>query len=61
MGKKNRTKAKIIVAAIAAVIAAGGFAMCLIFGNDGKNAPGSNVVLDVFEQSLLHHGKRSRY
>ncbi len=27
MGKKNRTKAKIIVAVIAAVIAAGGFVM----------------------------------
>ena len=50
MGKKNRTKVKIIVAVIAAVIAAGGFVMYLIFGNDGKNAPGSNVVLDVFEQ-----------
>ena len=56
MGKKNRTKAKIIVAAIAAVIAAGGFAMCLIFGNDGKNAPGSNVVLDVFEQDSFKPG-----
>ena len=56
MGKKNRTKAKIIVAVIAAVIAAGGFVMYLIFGNDGKNAPGSNVVLDVFEQDSFKPG-----
>lgn len=56
MGKKNRTKAKIIVAVIAAVIAAGGFAMCLIFGNDGKNASGSSVVLDVFEQDSFKPG-----
>ena len=56
MGKKNRTKAKIIVAVIGAVIAAGGFAMCFIFGNDGKNAPGSNVVLDVFEQDSFKPG-----
>ena len=56
MGKKNRTKAKIIVAVIAAVIAAGGFAICFIFGNDGKNAPGSNVVLDVFEQDSFKPG-----
>ncbi len=56
MGKKNRTKAKIIAAVIGAVIAAGGFAMCFIFGNDGKNAPGSNVVLDVFEQDSFKPG-----
>lgn len=56
MGKKNRTKAKIIVAVIAAVIAFGGFAMCLLFGNDGKNAPGSSVVLDVFEQDSFKPG-----
>ena len=56
MGKKNRTKAKIIVAVIGAVIAAGGFAMCFIFGNDGKNAPGSNNVLDVFEQDSFKPG-----
>lgn len=56
MGKKNRTKAKIIVAVIAAVIAAGGFAMCLLFGNDGKNAPGSSVVLDVFEHDSFKPG-----
>lgn len=56
MGKKNRTKAKIIVAVIGAVIAAGGFAMCFIFGNNGKNAPGSNVVLDVFEQDSFKPG-----
>ena len=56
MGKKNKAKAKIIVAVIAAVIAAGGFAMCLIFGNDGKNASGSSVVLDVFEQDSFKPG-----
>ena len=56
MGKKNGTKAKIIVAVIAAVIAACGFAMCLIFGNDDKNTPGSNVVLDVFEQDSFKPG-----
>ncbi len=56
MGKKNRTKAKIIAAVIGAVIAAGGFAICFIFGNDGKNAPGSNVVLDVFEQDSFKPG-----
>lgn len=56
MGKKNRTKAKIIVASIAAVVAISGFVMSFIFGNDGNSAPGTDNILDVFEKDSFKPG-----
>lgn len=56
MEKRKRTKAKIVVAVIAAVIAVAGFAMCFIFGKDGKAASNTNVVLDVFEEDSFKAG-----
>jgi len=56
MGKKNRTKTKIIVAIIAAVIAVGGFVMCFVFGNSGNAASDTNNRLDVFDENSFKAG-----